>query len=144
MSTFIICGIVCVLSVILTALYFKEVMSRMQDQFTNLNDAFNSQKFKINEMEVDLILLRTAQREKDKTISKQAMEISSLTAINTELKKSNSKLLKQASDDVTVNVKAGDDATIVLPTRKKRGRPKKKSNNGRSNTNNGTISKGKQ
>ena len=80
----------------------------------------------------------------DAVVSEKNHTIDKLTTINAELKRLNVKLLKQASDDVTVNVKAGDDATVIVPAKRKRGRPKKKSNNGRSATNNNQVQKGKQ
>lgn len=143
MSTFIICGIVAVAAIIGSSIYFNEMMSRMKEHIKSLNDALSSQKFTINELEVQCIKYKGIIKQKEDIINQKSIDNEKLSLLNIELKRTNTRLLKQASDDITVNVKAGDDATIILPTKKKRGRPKKKTN-GRSNTNNGSVPKGKQ
>lgn len=143
MSTFIICGIVAVAAIIGSSIYFNEMMSRMKEHIKSLNDALSSQKFTINELEVQCIKYKGTIKQKEEIINQKNIDNEKLSLLNIELKRTNTRLLKQASDDITVNVKAGDDATIILPTKKKRGRPKKKTN-GRSNTNNGSVPKGKQ
>jgi len=144
MITIIISAIVAILAVGATTYYFREMTSRLKEHIASLTSALNGQKANINELEIDNIKLKALVKSFDAVVSEKNHTIDKLTTINAELKRLNVKLLKQASDDVTVNVKAGDDATVIVPAKRKRGRPKKKSNNGRSATNNNQVQKGKQ
>ena len=68
----------------------------------------------------------------EKEIINQKMHNASLETSNNMLKKENSKLLKAASDDITINVKAMDDAKIIAENPKPKRRYNKKKRNPKS------------
>lgn len=69
-------------------------------------------------------------------IHSKDVEIAELEGKLTVTSKTNSKLLKEVSDDITVNVKAGDDANLKVEKPKRRKPYKKRKPNGGSATNN--------
>ena len=69
-------------------------------------------------------------------IHSKDVEIAELEGKLSVTSRTNSRLLKEVADDITVNVKAGDDANLKVEKPKRRKPYKKKKPNGGSATNN--------
>jgi hypothetical protein len=96
----------------------------------------SSQSKQINNVLYEISDLQSKLNTANFVIHSKDVEIAELEGKLSVTSRTNSRLLKEVADDITVNVKAGDDANLKVEKPKRRKPYKKRKPNGGSATNN--------
>jgi len=132
-----------ILAIIAIVFYnkYKHLTVKHEDDLKRLTDGLNSKQAELNRMDIELSKVKSELKAAQTIIEASNIENAELEGKLEILKSENSKFLKAAADDVTVNINAVE-ATVPVE-RKKRPYFKRKKNAG-SATSNPKVGKGKQ
>jgi uncharacterized protein YqgV (UPF0045/DUF77 family) len=135
-------GLALICSIIAIVFYSKMKHASVHDAETikSLSDGLNSKQAELNKMDIEVSKVKSELKAAQTIIEGRNLDIAELEGKIQVLKSENNKLLKAASDDITVNIKA-DQANVPVE-RKKRPYFKRKNNAGPT-TSNPKVGKGK-
>jgi len=106
----------------------------LKEDIDSCNETFLTCKKTISTSEIKNIQLTTMVDKLEEQIANYKTEVAQLKSKIEVLQNTNNKLLKEVSDDVTVNIK-NEDPSIVVVEKPKRKYTKRKKSNGRPATN---------
>jgi peptidoglycan hydrolase CwlO-like protein len=136
-------GLALICSIIVIVFYskMKHASVHNAEKIKSLSDGLNSKQAELNKMDIEVSKVKSELKAAQTIIEARNLDIAELEGKIQVLKSENNKLLKAASDDITVNIKA-DQANVPVE-RKKRPYFKRKNNAGPT-TSNPKVGKGKQ
>ena len=113
-------GLALIFGIIAVVLYnkSKHLSDKTNDSIKRLTDGLNSKQAQLEKSDIEISKLKSELKAISQISDARSLELAELEGKLSVLKSENAKLLKAASDDVTINIKT--EEAIVPVERKKR------------------------